>query len=195
MKVKTNKTAFMLGALLLALAITGGVFAYGYVSYSTSITGTAAESDFANLTVNTTAPQPDFDGDVYGLFKGTITGGNLFDIDTDNSTYPGDFVATVSIANGDALVKAFRVMALLIEVRNSAGNLVDINGDSANNSADVALLTLSNGSVDLFVTQTGPDFYTVKLQSGFYVSHLWGAGGWGAGYSTEPLLYCDIAQK
>ncbi|MDD5127701.1 MAG: hypothetical protein PHR43_06390 [Dehalococcoidales bacterium] len=185
-----GKGLFMIGALLGALVVTGSVFAYGYTTSSSTLLATAAGGDFASITANTTnVPtwQP------FGQFKGSVPAGTLFDVNTAASGYTGDLVVTVSIANGDTLVDAYRVLNMFIEVRDSSGNLVDINGDTVNNTMDFALLTLGNGSVDLFITQTAADVYTIKMKNGYYVSHAWGASGWAG--NESPVLYAEVAQR
>jgi len=185
-----GKGAFLIGALLLSLVITGGIFAYTYTNASTTLNVVAGGGDFAAISVNNTST-PSWTP--FGSFQGSTGGGTLFDVDTATSGYTGDLTITVSIANGDSLVEAYRVLSLFIEMRDSSNNLVDINGDGANNTADFALLTMRNGSVELYVTQTSVDSYTVRLKNGFYVSNTWGAGGWAG--SEAPVLYAEVAQR
>ncbi|MDD5127033.1 MAG: hypothetical protein PHR43_02885 [Dehalococcoidales bacterium] len=185
-----GKMALLVGAVLTALMVTGGIFAYGYTTSSVTMGVSAAGADFAAITANTTsvpswAPP--------GLFKGTTGTGSLFTVDTDTSGYTGDLVVTVSIANADSLVNAYRVLNMFLEMRDSDGNLVDINGDTVNDTKDYALLTLNNGSVDLFITQTAADTYSINLKSGFYNAHAWGSGGWAG--SENPILYAEVAQR
>ena len=185
-----GKSAFLIGALLMALVITGGVFAYGYTTASTSLDVVATKSDFAAVSVNNT-DLPDWTP--HGFFKGATGSGTLFNVDTATSGYDGDLTVTVSIANGDDLVGAYRVLAMLLEMRTWAGDIVDINGDTVNNTEDYALLTLGNGAVDLYVHQVAADNYTIWLKSGFYISNIWGLNGWAG--QENPLLYCEVAQR
>ena len=153
---------------------------------------TAAQADFASVSANTSDP-PDWK--TFGFFRGTTGGGSLFDIDTTASTYQGDLVATVSIANADKLSKVYRVLAMKITAYDSSG-LIDINADNLTPDVDkdFALLTLRNGAVDIFINQANPDTYYIKLESGYYNSHIWG-GGWGTGNPQRPILFCDIGQR
>jgi len=154
---------------------------------------TAAGGDFARVTANATTP-PNWN--TFGFFRGQLGGPyTLFDIDTANSTYTGDLVTTVSIANGDLLSKVYRVLSMKITAYDGDGNLIDINSDNtASASTDFALLTLRNGAVDLFINQDGgSDIYTIKLESGYYVSHIWGLG-WPTAYQ-QPTLFCDVGQR
>ncbi|MFH1650882.1 MAG: hypothetical protein ABID87_02090 [Chloroflexota bacterium] len=185
------KSAYLLAAMLTALAVTGGVFAYGYTTASTSLDVTASGADFAGVSANTSS-LPSWTP--HGFFKGTVTGGPIFDIDTNSSGYDGDMVVTVSIANADELVSVYRVLALKIGAINGVGAGIDVNGDGEAYDADkdYALLTLSNGAVDLYMGGAA-DNYTVLVLSGFYVSHITG-GGWNTGYEN-PLLYAEVAQR
>ena len=182
----------LITALLLALALTSGVFAYTFISESVTFTSvTAAGADFAAVSANTSDP-PEWK--TFGFFRGTTGGGSLFAINTTNSTYTGDLVATVSIANGDKLSKVYRVLAMKIMAYDGGGSQIDINSDNTVDGRDFALLTLRNGAVDIFINQAASDTYQIKLDSGYYNSHIWG-GGWGAGQPQAPILYCDIGQR
>lgn len=185
-----NKMLFLVGALLLALVITGGVFAYGYTTATTEFNVTTGTADFASITADN-ASLPAWEP--YGQFKGQTGTGTLFTVDTATSGYGGDLVITVAYANAEQLVEAYRVLNLTLEMRDSGDGIVDINGDNQTNSKDIAVLTLGNGSVDLFVTQAAPDTYTIELKSGFYNAHAWGVSGWAG--NENPQLYAEVAQR
>jgi len=185
-----GKAAYMIGALLLALVITGSVFAYGYTTATTTLSVTTSDEDFAALSANTSST-PSWTP--HGKFKGSTGDGTLFDMDTATSNYSGDLTVTVSIANGDDLIEAYRVLAMFIELRDSSDNLVDVDGDGDNDTDDYALLTLSNGAVDLYVTQAAADDYVIKLKSGFYMTNVRGASGWAG--KEAPILYAEVAQR
>ncbi len=115
-------------------------------------------------------------------------------MDTQTSGYDGKSTITVSIANGDELVSVYRVLAMFIKVYSSSGDPVDIDGDETGAATDFALLTLANGSVDLYLSANATgDYYTVKLDSGFYITNVKGTG-WSSGYE-QPLLYAEVAQR
>ena len=193
-KKTRSRLPILITTLLAALALTGGTLGYTFISNSVSFTEvTAAGGDFAKVSANI-SDQPEWT--TWGFFRGTTGGGTLFDIDTANSTYTGDLVATVSIANGDELSTVYRVLSMKITCYDSGNNLIDINSDNtADADTDFALLTLRNGAVDIFINQDGgSDVYTVKLESGYYNSHIWG-GGWGGGNPQQPVLYCDVGQR
>ena len=185
-----NRLAYVVGAMLLALAVTGGVFAYGFTNATATMSAAVVTSDFASVSANT-SNSPSWT--VRGMQKGSTGSGTLFDIDTNTSGYTGDFAATVTLANADDLIGIYRNLNLSIEVRDSANNLVDINGDGNADSKDFVLLTLDNGSVTLNIEQSAGDVYTVKLNGGYYSCNM-AKSGWTSG-DAAPLLYCEVAQK
>jgi len=170
----------------LALVLTGVTFAYGFVNRTAAVTIGGVDASFASVIANGSV-QPVME--VFGSFKGAIGPGDLFYIEP-AASFPGDMVATVSLANADKLIKCYRVMALRIEARDSSGTPVDINADTYKDDRDYALLTLNNGAVDLYLP--GADSYTIKLKGGYYVSHIC-TSGWSSG-ETSPVIYCDISQ-
>ena len=185
-----NRIAYLVGALALAMTITGGIFAYGFVNASATINVAPVNYDFASVTANTTS-LPSWTA--RGMQKNATGSGTLFDINTKTSGYTGDLVATVTLANAGDLAKVYRNLTLTIELRDSANNYVDINGDGVANSNDYTYLTLENGSAVLNIKQTIANIYTVKLRSGYYMCNV-NSTGWAPGAGT-PMLYCEIAQK
>ena len=188
--VRGHKAFYLVGALLLAMGITGGVFAFGFTNSSATISTVMANSDFATVTANTSSTPT---WTARGLQKNPTGSGTLFDINTQTSGYTGDFVATVSIANLGDLVKVYHNLTLEIEMRDSCNNLVDINGDGIANANDFTLLTLDNSKVSFTIKQVVPNIYTVKLKNGYYVCNA-GKSTWASGAGT-PLLYCELAQR
>jgi hypothetical protein len=189
-----GKGAYLVGALLMALAVTGGVFAYGFINATTTLNASISPSNFADVSVNSSYSTLTWSG--YGFFKGAISGPvGIFDIDTDTSGYTGDLVVSVSVGNADALAKYYRVLALKLDMVYPDGSPVDINEDgTANVSTDWVMLTLNNGTVDMF--PSGADkVCTVRVKSGFYITHVWPSGGWPSGGSEDPDLFCEVAQR
>jgi hypothetical protein len=187
---KSRRLLYMAGALILALAATGGVFAYGFTSATATFTASVAEADFASVSANTSSVPSWSSG---GMQRGSTGTGTLFDIDTASSGYTGDMVASVYLANVDKLAKIYHVLTLSLEVRDSANNIVDINADGVTDSNDFAMLSLNNGIVQLNITQTTPDVYTIKLRGGYYNCNVQGSA-WNPGYGS-PELYCEINQR
>ncbi|MFC1967193.1 hypothetical protein ACFLV2_00900 [Chloroflexota bacterium] len=188
----SNRGAFLIGAMLLALAATGGVFAFGWINATNTIGVTAATNDFAAVTANTSDP---LTWTPYGFFKGSIAGPKpIFDINTADSGYTGDLVLTVSLANADELVKCYRVLALKLDLIDGTGTLMDINeSGGAGDADDYALLTLGNGAVDMFPGGFS-DNMTIRVKSGFYITHIYKGANWGSNYE-DPVLFCEVAQR
>jgi len=189
-KAHGNGLMYMAGALLLAMAITGGVFAYGFMNATTTLAATAIDSNFASVSANTSVP---LTWTARGMEKGSTGSGTLFDINTATSGYNGDLVATVTMANANDMIKVYRNLTLTLELRDSSNNLVDINGDNVPNSSDFVLLTLENGSASLSFKQTAASNYTIKVKGGSYICHAANAG-WSPS-SGAPMLFCEIAQR
>ena len=176
---KGSKMPLLLAALLATLVVTGGMFAYAQTSTSVTV-GVAKQADFATVSANMTVSG----WSVFGKYKGTIPSGNLFTI-TPASGYPGDLVATLYIGNGDELVDVYRVLVMRVSVYDNA----------AAKMVGPEILTLGKGEVDLPLdigAYTPP--FTVKLDGGFYISHLF--HGWTIPANHEdPLIYCDVTQR
>jgi len=187
-----GKGLFLVGAMLLALAATGGVFAFGWINATTTLNAVAATSDFAKVSANTSDP---LTWTPYGFFKGAISGPKpIFDIDTATSNYTGDLVVTVTLANADELVRCYRVLALKIELVNSSDNsVIDINESGGGDAEDYGLLTLGNGEVNMFPDGSAGSM-TVRVKSGFYITHIYKAANWGSNYE-DPVLFCEVAQR
>lgn len=80
-----------------------------------------------------------------------------------------------------------------LEIRDSANNIMDINGDGFGNDDDCPVLTLNNGSVTLNITQSAPDIYTVKLKNGYFICNPT-QSGWSVEIEA-PALFCEVAQR
>jgi len=193
--VSRGRGAYLIGALLLALAATGGVFAFGFINASTTLTGTIAESNFADVSVDT-AGVSSLSWSGWGFYKGAITaaigGTPIFNIDTATSGYTGDLVVTVSLGNADALVKRYRALSLQLTMNAADGSILDINEDSVADAAtDWVMLTLDNGSVSMYPGGAA-DNSSVRVKRGFFITHVW-PGTWTG--SGSPELFCEVAQR
>ena len=179
---------FLVAASLMALALCGGWFAYGYTISSISLNVNVSTVDFVDVTVNNSSP---LTWSLMASYYGSTGNGTLFDIDTASADYTGDLIVTIYHTNGRELIDVYRYFNLSIAVFDSAGNVLDINNDgSANVTTDSVLLTLKNGSVDMFITQTTADIYTVKILDGYFLTHP----SWTSGHEA-PRLYCEVANK
>jgi len=192
--VSRGKGAYLIGALLLALAATGGVFAFGFINASTTLTGNIAESNFADVSVNTSGVSS-LAWSGWGFYKGAITaavgGTPIFTIDTATSGYTGDLVVTVSLGNADALVKRYRALSLQLTMNAADGSVLDINEDTLADASDWVMLTLDNGSVSMYPGGTA-GFSSVRVKRGFFITHVW-PGAWSG--SGSPELFCEVAQR
>ena len=187
---RRSRATYLVGALLLAMAFTLGAFAYGYTFDNVTLDGTMSDENFVDVTANTSSTPT---WTARGMETRTISPGTLFDIDTTSSNYTGDFVATVAFANANKLVKIYRSLVLSLEVRDSLGNVMDINADGNADSNDITVLTLNNSSVEFIIAQNTADVYTIQIVSGYYVCNAYGSS-WGAGYGT-PELFCEVVQR
>lgn len=178
------------GLLLLALAITGGIFAYGFINSSTTLNATVVETNFADVTVHPDAVNITWLG--FGFFKGSIGGPNGLFIVTPGTGYTGDLVITVSIGNADQLAKRYRTLALRLDIVDPTGTPVDINESGAADANDWVLLTLDNASVSLFPDGSASSL-TVRVVNGYYVTHVRPLGGWQG--SASPDIFCEVAQR
>jgi len=175
---KRRKGLFFIGAILLALAITGGVFAYGATTTTVDLllTGT---SDYAAVLAEPSPPT----WTVWGKFKGEVTAGDLFEI-TPEAAYTGDMVALLTLTNTYDLVETYRVLVLEIEIWDSAGTPVQV--------GTTEYLTMDKGVIEIEIDQSGfTSPYDVRLVNGYYITHR---GGWDAG-KEDPTILCDIIQK
>ena len=179
----------MIAAVFISFALCGSWFAYGYVTSTTTLNVDVPGGgvDFIDVTANTTSP---LSWAVMASSYGSTGNGTLFDISTTSSNYTGDFVATVYYTNGYDMIDVYRYINMYIAVYDSANNVLDINDDgSANVTTDRVLLTLKNGSIDLPITQTTADIYTVKVLEGYFLTQ----SSWSSG-NAAPNLYCEVAQ-
>jgi hypothetical protein len=181
---KASKIPFLAGALLLALTITGGVFAYGFM------TGMAifpmvgvGDPNVANVTV--VSPFPTMDR-VFGDDWSDIASGDLFRI-TPAVNYTGDLTARVYLANTDELARVFRHFNLRLR------------GPSANATAMTTreeLLTLDNGAVafDFWVATTGVTF-NITLVDGSFRTHSRHPRDWSPGWEAAPVLFVEVTPR
>jgi molybdopterin converting factor small subunit len=184
--VTQRRGLYLIGALLLAFAIAGANFAYGFASNSVTLGVTATGGDFASITAATGQPS----WTVYGQAKGATGSGNLFVVDTSTSNYPGDLAVTVYLANVDQLAKVYRTLNLALQATSSNGTQIDVNADGVVDANDSVLLNLNNAEANFYIKQyTSSDNYTIKLAHGYYFANPHPIGGWEG--SAQPVLYAE----
>jgi len=175
---KSRKGLFFIGAILLALAITGGIFAYGATTATVTL-GLTAKTDFAEVEA---ASPPTWN--VWGSYKGRVTAGDLFTI-TPEADWTGDMSVTLTIANAQDLVEAYKMLVLEIEVWDDVANTIAT-------GSTTEYLTLGKGDIEIDFEQGAPaGTYTVKIISGYYITHK---GGWTDG-KEDPLIMCQVLQR
>jgi len=174
---KSMKGLMLVGALLIAMVVTGGAFAY--TATSDVVTPVLTEGDeFASVTP--LVPNP---WKVFKNYKGTMKAGDLFTV-APATDFTGDLSVIINLANGDVVVDAYRVLVMEIQIMDSdAVTPLVVDGPY--------YLTLSNGECNFSIDQSGFTApYTVELVSGFYVSNRAHAVG-----AQKPTLLCDVVQK
>jgi molybdopterin converting factor small subunit len=183
--VSRGRGAYLVGALLLALAITGGIFASGFINASLTLSVTQ-NGNFANVAASTNGTMPSWT--TFGFFKGSLIGGNIFDV-TPAGGYSGDLVTTITIANAADLAKVYRVLSFTLEMVDTTTNAsLDV---SAGALQYYAMLTLDNGQASMW-TAAGAHALKVRVKSGFYITHPF-AGL--ANSFASPLLFAEVAQR
>ena len=184
--VSRGRGAYLVGALLLALAVTGGIFAAGWINSTTTIVAGTTAGNFADVyAVNATLTG----WTAYGNTKGNISSDDLFYVCP--GAYTGDIIISVGIGNAADLSDDYRVLALQLELVDSANTSTNID-ISGGHGAEWVLLNLKNGSVDMF-PDNGTANMTVRIKDGFYIAHAKGHGA--TTTTTSPELFCEVAQK
>jgi hypothetical protein len=184
---KSRRTLIMVGAAVLALIVTGAVFARGFINSSATLSATAAASNFADVIQN-----PDISNISWteiGMTKSSIAGPHsLFNIIPADG-FTGDIGLTVTLANANQLIKYYRNLNLKLQlVHTSDNSTVDINDDGFANANDWVMLTLNNATVNIEDHTTGN--VTIRLLGGSYASN---AAASGSGSAT-PQLFCEVKQ-
>jgi len=175
---------FLLIALVAVLVATGGLFAYTFTTATATIGVTAIESDFANVSVNTSYIPPT----VFGRYTGTWPTGTLFNVApyTGTANYTGDLVVKVYLVNAGQLIRYYHHLNMQFDFQDNAGNTAHV-------QAENLTLTLQNAEV-LFdhQYQEGGGPYRVEVTGGSYRLHPWRTITEG---SVQPQLYCEVTQR
>jgi len=179
----SKKGLLFVGAILLALAVSGGVFAFTATTTTVDL-GLTKKNEFAEV-----AAEAGPTWNVWGHYRGKMTAGELFKI-TPEASYTGDLSVMVVLANGQDLVKAYRVLVFKISVYEDDGS-----GTSANTSLQLGnteYVTMGKAEATFDLTSLGAKTspYWVYLDSGFFFTHH----SW-TDTEEDPILLCDVAQK
>ncbi|HEY83180.1 MAG TPA: hypothetical protein G4O01_07855 [Dehalococcoidia bacterium] len=168
---KSHLARYLVTALLVTLAITGGMFAYAYTTATTSLSVSSGAADFASITANNTVPSYT----IFGTYRGSIGAGKLFDV-TPTSGYTGDLQINVYLANADQLSKNYGMFLLRVKLVDSSDQYVDVDGLEK-------VLTLENGVVSFVSSNmTAGTTYYIKTSGGVYRAFPWA-------YLTNQTIY------
>lgn len=173
---------YFIGALVAALAITGGLFAYAYTSQTTTLGAVSISSDFANVTVNNTVPNYP----ILGSYRGKIPQGNLFNI-SPSANYSGDLQVNVYLDNLDQLSYKYGLLLMRVRIVNGANSTVDVENMTKP-------LTLNNGQVSFTCDGLTPlTTYYIQMTGGVYRTYPW-AYLTGSGGSYVPSITAEVLQ-
>ncbi len=178
---KRNKSLVLLGAFLLALAVTGGIFAYTTTTASIQLSVTTGP-DFADITANNTA---DPAWAALGRLRGVIPEGSLFDIAVD-SNYTGDLVVNVYLSNPDELSNDYSSWMMRVNLANSSNVSIDTFGSTEILSLDVPMASFQIQSSN--ITGSAGTIYIHVLGGSFK--------SFGSGWITpeQPIMYAQVVQ-
>lgn len=182
---------FLLIALVAVLVITGGVFAFTFTTATATIGVNAIESDFAQVSANTSYSPPT----VFGKFTGTWPTGTLFNVEpyVDADNYTGDLIIKVYLVNAGELIRYYQHLNMALEFRDSDNNTADLQGIAQPGTFQV--LTLQNAEV-FFEWQYGTENvtppYKVDLTGGSFRLHPWKTL---TGGSVTPQIWAEVTQR
>lgn len=209
-----RKRLYLVIALLVALAVTAGTFAYTQTSATTGPTIIKAGVGGAFATVSTTEP---IDGSTYVTGNaspswspsvdaaGSITEGDLYYIDV--GTYTGDILVTIYLNNPAALLKNYSFLNMAIcaygAIYNETTSTWSWEGSPISqfmNGGYNCYLTLTNGYVSFIlkasettaasVADSTNSYFAITIEGGsYYCISTTAEGG-----SLSPDFYIDIRQ-
>ncbi|MBA7635764.1 hypothetical protein ES703_43368 [subsurface metagenome] len=172
---------FLIIGLIALLAVTGGMFAYTFTTATATIGVVAPQSDFANITANSSFTAPT----VFGKFTGTWPTGKLFTV-TPGANYTGDLVISVYLVNTGELIRQYRHLNMVLEYTDNAGNPVDEQGE-------IQVLNLQNAEVLFTWNGTGNSPFAVEVVGGGFRLHPFKTFPTGASY--QPQVWCEVTQR
>lgn len=183
---KRSRVPILATAIMLALAITGGVFAYTYTTASATLTLTSATGDFASISTNATGVSS-ITWKPFGKYRGVIPAGTVFNV-TPTTGYTGDVEVKVYLSNMDELTKNYSFYMMRLRLENSLGTPVDAEGIEQ-------ILTMENGVASFYFPSSnftpGTTYYVVN-KGGSYIGFPFASGGWATTY--DPTLYAQVTQ-
>lgn len=187
---ESRKKRYLVAGLLTALAITGGVFAYGYATARVTL-GVIAKPDWVTVEVSPNATSITWD--VFGRYIGTLpTDSDLFDITTDPD-WSAFFEVRVYLTNTGEMVNGYRYLNMKLELVDRDGAVADKQGLETTGDDTYQVLNLRNAEVAFFVEHISlaGSPYTVKLVGGNFMAHL---SAWFVGTDVNPELRIEVTQ-
>ncbi len=165
-----RKKLYLIVALLVALVLTGGVFAYGATSKATTAGSlTMGSGPFADVTAGTGVTWSD---NISEDEIGSVGTGELFDVTWDPA-YTGDLEITVLLTNADELIEAFQYLNMEIGTGSTGSTIQEV-------------LSLQNAKVSLNVDGTD----NVTLLGGSWRTHK----VFGPNPDVIPDLWAEVSQ-
>lgn len=181
---RSRRGLVLLGAFLLTLALTAGIFAYTATTDTITIGVSAVSAEFAEISANNSVAYNT--STIVGKVVGKINAGVMFDVSTD-SNYTGDIEIDVALANADELVQEYKFWMMRVKLTDGSDTTL---GYDTNNSTQVISLnnpsvTFSVDSANLSVTRyihcIGGSYKTLS-------SSIW------AGSGFDPVISAQVAQ-
>lgn len=188
----------LIGALLLALAITGAMFIYyTYTTAALTLTAGTGYGEFA--TVEPASADTPAWPTMWMRWKGKLWGGDLFTI-TPQANYNGDLVVKVSLVNVGDLVKGYMFLNMKLQLWDCAvanhgtgNNVTDSAWQSGGSAHEWKLLSLENGVATFALkSYTAGNTYYVYLAGGSFHTHPWST--FIGATSVSPEFYCEVTQ-
>jgi len=183
---KSRRGLLIVGAMLLAMAITGGTFAATALTASVTATVTP-ESDFIAVTTGNTPSWTTF-----GKFVGrTGTTSEVFKL-TPADGFSGDFVLILTLTNVDELSEVYQVLNMRFSAVSGSGGFTTVTSDPSE-----VVLSLQKPVAEIEVTGydsggDGSKYIDIKLNGGFYKANK--GGGWTSDYE-DPNIFAQVVQK
>ncbi|MFC1932545.1 hypothetical protein ACFLXU_02800 [Chloroflexota bacterium] len=175
---RTRRPALILGAFLLALAVTGGLFASTTLTQTVTIGVTEGSTDFADVSSNNT---PSADYAVLGRHRGTIGANTLFNLET--VTGSPDIEVQVYLSNPDELSTDYSSWMMRLVLQDENGAPMDLEGITK-------VLSLDNPVVIFTSDNTTPDISYVKNLGGSYRTF---PASWVD--TDDPQVFCKVVQR
>ncbi len=176
-----KKKLYWVIALVVALTVSGGVYAY------TTATGTIGITEpTGDIATWEPAPgQPNWSAVLPPPTKGDVPTGDLF-IVTVPLAYTGDLVVKVYLVNTGALIKAYDHLNIKLTLEGSV---------EASQTPNYQLLTLQNGEVAFNLENLAGGSHTLSVIGGGYSLISDDPLQWGEGWSITPEFYCEVIQR